>query len=109
MPKSMKKQVELVVGNFAIYAYDAECISIVGAPGKLKYIAFGLVPFCHDSYIHGEIVHMWCYRRVFVFKDSASDMPYCVVFGRGSVSRFSSLRAAKSAISRYMNKKGGLK
>lgn len=102
----MKSQVELVVGNFAISAFGAKSVGIVGAPGKLKYLAYGICPFFHATYVHGDIEHMWCYRGVFLFKDCSSCNPYCVVYYHGSVSRFSSLQAAKSAITRFINKRG---
>lgn len=103
----MKSQVELVVGNFAISAFGAECVSIVGAPGNLKFLAYGVCPFFRACFVHGDIVHMWCYRDVFLFEDDGTSCnPYCVVYYNGTVSRYSSLQAAKSAITRFLNKKG---
>jgi hypothetical protein len=105
----MKKEINLVVGDRAISAFGAQCVNICGHPEKLKSLAVNVCPEFHLCNVCVEVVELWFYRGILIFKDFEMNVPFCVPLFRGRVCRFFSLKSAKSAISRYMNKKGGAK
>lgn len=109
IPKSMKKEVNIVIGNHGLSAFRTQCVNIVGSSDNLVKFAFAVCPsFCLVKYKF-EIVELWFYRGVMIFRDCDDNLSYCVPEFFLGVCRYSSLQNAKSAISRFMNKKGGAK
>jgi hypothetical protein len=105
----MKKEVRIIVGNLGLCAFGAQCVNVIGPSRKLELIAFDVCPDFHLVSFEKEVIELWFYRDFMIFRDWDDYLGYCVpVFHLGTC-RFSSLKSAKSAISRFLNKKGGAK
>lgn len=106
----MKKEVNIVIGNHGLSAFGAKCVNIVGPSLQLQLIACNVCPDFAMVSFNYEVIELWFYRGFLIFRDCDDYLGYCVpTFFLGSC-RFSSLKSAKSAISRFVNgKKGGAK
>lgn len=95
----MKKEINLVIGGSSFAAFESEFICVHGGSIALERLAFAVCPTFHPSFIRGIIRGLWFYRGVLVFEDSDIELRFVVpTFG---CRRFSSLRGAKCAISRF--------
>ncbi len=105
----MKKEVNIVIGEHGLSALRSECVNVVGSSDNLVKFAFAVCPdFCFVKY-KVEIVELWFYRDFMIFRDWDDYLGYCVPSFHLGTCRFSSLKNAKSAISRFLNKRGGAK
>lgn len=101
----MKKEVNIVIGEHGLSAFGAQCVNVVGSSDNLVKIAFAVCPdFCFVSY-KVEVVELCFYRDLMIFRDWDDSLDYCVPSLHHGICRFSSLRGAKAAISRYLNEK----
>lgn len=99
----MKKEVNLVVGNYAISAFGTQCVNVVGDSNKLELIANCVCPHFQKCKVIGRVEELWFYRGVLIYKDCNPDFPFCVPSLFGNVCCFYSLRGAKAAVSRSQN------
>lgn len=109
IPKSMKKEVNIVIGNLGLSAFGSRCVNIVGPSTKLHIIAFSVCPDFTMVSFKNEIIELWFFRGIMIFRDCDDYLGYCVPSFYLGTCRYSSLKNAKSAISRFLNKRGGSK
>lgn len=100
----MRKDVILCLGDSSLQACQSPCINIVGRGFNLKRLALICCPYMDESFVNGHIRELWFYRGVLVFQDCDSWRSFVVP--ELAVCRFFSLRDAKIAVSRFLNKKG---
>lgn len=99
----MKKEVNIVINGSGLSAFGARCVNIVGPSLKLQLIAWHVCPDFVLVSFKNEVIELWFYRGLMIFRDLDDYLAYCVPSLHHGTCRFSSLRGAKAAISRYMN------
>lgn len=105
----MKKEVNIVISNRGLSAFRFQCVNVVGQSLKLQLIACNVCPDFALVSFKIEVIELWFYRGLMIFRDWDDYLGYCVPSLHHGTCRFSSLKSAKSAISRFINGKGGAK
>lgn len=98
------KNIILTVGDGGLSAFRSDCVNVVGDFNNLYRLASSVCPLFGCVRVCGVIEELWFYNGVMIFRDCDDYLCYVVPVLCNRTCRFSSLRAAKSAITRRYGK-----